>query len=170
MKSVSEIRRAAFSLVEVTLALGVAGFCLVVVFGLIPVGLKSNQVALEQTAAGEILSAAAVDLRATPTSRPAGQQVVSSLYGIAIPAHPLSSTQTTTLYFDESGGWAATPGVKSRYRLTARFLPNGSGAKTAAFVNLKVTWPPEVDPAQAVNPQNPQPAGSVQAFVALDRN
>lgn len=40
---------AAFSLVEVTLALGVTGFCLIAILGLIPVGISSNQAASEQT-------------------------------------------------------------------------------------------------------------------------
>ena len=34
---------AAFSLVELTLALGVAAFCLVAVFGLVPVGVQTNR-------------------------------------------------------------------------------------------------------------------------------
>ena len=42
---------AAFSLVEVTLALGIAAICLVALFGLMPVGVQTNRSATSQTAA-----------------------------------------------------------------------------------------------------------------------
>ena len=45
---------AAFSLVEVTLALGVAAFCLIAVFGLLPVGVNSDQTSIQQTAAASL--------------------------------------------------------------------------------------------------------------------
>ena len=44
-------RLRAFSLVEVTLALGVAAFCLIAVFGLMPVGVQTNRNATSQTGA-----------------------------------------------------------------------------------------------------------------------
>ena len=158
------VRRSGFSLVEVTLALGVAAFCLVVVFGLIPVGMKSNQAAVEQTAASGILSAVIADLRATPATLPQGQQTASQQFAITIPANPVAATQTATLYFNESGEYSQTLGADSRYRLTVTFPPNGTNAKTATFVNLKVSWPAAADASQ------PQPAGSTQIFAALDRN
>ena len=49
-------RECAFSLVEVTLALGVAAFCLIAVFGLLLVGVQTNQRATSQTAAGSIMA------------------------------------------------------------------------------------------------------------------
>ena len=42
----------AFSLVEVTLALGIAAFCLIAVFGLMPVGVQTNRNAISQTGRG----------------------------------------------------------------------------------------------------------------------
>ena len=55
-------RTGAFSLVEVTLALGVAAFCLIAVFGLVPVGLQTNRNATSQTAATNIIAAVVADL------------------------------------------------------------------------------------------------------------
>src|SRR5207245_4256566 len=55
---------AGFSLVEVTLALGVAAFCLITVFGLIPVALKTQQAAVQQTKANAVISVVADQLRA----------------------------------------------------------------------------------------------------------
>src|SRR4029077_1448246 len=56
----------AFSLVEVTLALGVAAFCLIAVFGLVPVGVQTNRNATSQTTATNILSSVVSDIRASP--------------------------------------------------------------------------------------------------------
>src|SRR6058998_3892626 len=56
----------AFSLVEVTLALGVAAFCLIAVFGLMPIGVQTSQRATSQTAAASIIADVVADLRATP--------------------------------------------------------------------------------------------------------
>ena len=56
--------QAAFSLVEVTLALGIAAFCLMAVFGLVPVGVQTNRNATSQTAATNILSSVVSDIRA----------------------------------------------------------------------------------------------------------
>ena len=55
-----------FSLVEVTLALGIAAFCLLTVFALIPVAALTNRNATSQTAATNIMAAVVADLRATP--------------------------------------------------------------------------------------------------------
>src|SRR6266480_5086305 len=49
-------RTAGFSLVEVTLALGVAAFCLLVLLGLLPTGLKTQQSSSQQTTANQIIS------------------------------------------------------------------------------------------------------------------
>src|SRR5947208_1971523 len=54
----------AFSLVEVTLALGIAAFCLLAVFGLMPIGVQTNRNANSQSAAANIMAAVVADLRA----------------------------------------------------------------------------------------------------------
>lgn len=47
-------RSAAFSLVEVTLALGIASFALIAIFGLLPTGLQSFRQSLDQTVCSRI--------------------------------------------------------------------------------------------------------------------
>jgi type II secretory pathway pseudopilin PulG len=54
----------AFSLVELTLALGVAAFCLLAVFGLMPIGVQTNRNTDSQAAAVNIMAAVIADLRA----------------------------------------------------------------------------------------------------------
>ena len=156
----------AFSLVEVTMALGITAFCLIVLFGLLPIGLRSNQAAIGQTAANSLLSAVVADLRATTTG------TASQQYSVPIPANPETSS-TTYLYFSGDGlcstsmngpAMVSATTTQSRYLLTIKTYPNGSAAstdKTATFLSLKVSWPA----ATLANP-----SGSVQTFVALDRN
>lgn len=71
----------AFTLVEVSLALGVASFCLLSIVGLLPVGLTSNQASIEQTMAVNISSAIVSDLR---TAQPMGAKLEPPVR----PAHP----------------------------------------------------------------------------------
>src|SRR5438067_9062442 len=90
-----------FSLVEVTLALGVAAVSLLVIFSLLPIGLQTNQRSIEQTASVDILSAVAADLRAAPLTAPRGGATTSTQFGINVPAG--GSTGSTTLFFNSAG-------------------------------------------------------------------
>lgn len=162
----SEPNDTGFSLVEVTLALGVAAFCLVAIFGLLPVALKSNQAAIEQTTANGILSAVISDLRATPPTSPPGAATTSQQYAISIPAGGAAAGGAQTLFFD--GERQLVPQDQGRYRLTVAFAgpPAGGGGQSASCATLKVSWPAPVDPGAGGG----RPAGSATRFVALDRN
>jgi len=150
----------AFSLVEVTLALGVAAVSMLVIFSLLPIGLQTNQRSIEQTASADILSAVAADLRATPVTTPRGNPATSIQFGISIPA--AGSAGTTTLFFNSAGQFASSQQSDSRYRATITFVSNGGGPKTATFADLQVTWPAG---AAITNAQ-----GSAEMFAAFDRN
>jgi len=144
-----------FSLVELTLALGVAAFCFLAVFGLLPVGLKTQQLAIEQTVTTQIVSAVIADLRNSH-----GAATSSSLFGISIPGN--SSSSSSTIFFDSQGRFSTALDANSRYRLTITFTPNSAGVRGATLAHLRVTWPA---PANATNA-----GGSNETFVALDRN
>ena len=147
--------RSGFSLIEVTLALGIAAFCLLAVFGLLPIGLKTQQTAIEQTAATRIISATVSDLRIT-----ARAATISPLFGINIPANTASSS--SALYFDTEGHFSPVIDANSRHRLTITFTPNSTGGRGATFAHLLVTWPAAASTVNA--------AGSAETFLALDRN
>jgi len=153
-------RRASFSLVEVTLALGVAAISMLVIFSLLPIGLQTNQRSIEQTASADILSALAADLRATPVTTPRGNPATSTQLGISIPA--AGTTGTTTLFFNGAGRFASSQQSDSRYRATITFVSNNGGPKTATFADLQITWPAG---ATITNAQ-----GSAEMFAAFDRN
>ena len=150
----------AFSLVEVTLALGVAAVSLLVIFSLLPIGVQTNQRSIEQTASVDLLSAVAADLRATPVTTPRGGATTSTQFGINIPA--AGGTGSTTLFFNSAGQSSTSQQSDSRYRMTVTFPSTGGGAKTATFVDLKVTWPAAAAIANA--------QGSAEIFAAFDRN
>src|SRR5438552_15394576 len=64
----------AFSLVEVTLALGIGALCLITVFALVPVAVLTNRNATSQTATANIMTAVVADLRATPAASSTSSQ------------------------------------------------------------------------------------------------
>jgi uncharacterized protein (TIGR02598 family) len=149
MKPFSD-RAAAFSLVEVTLALGVAGFCLIAVFGLLPIGVQTNQRSLSQTAATAILSSVVADMRATPKTLPTSAQ------------YQIQFGFTKTLYFDGAGQFTTLPATNSRYQLNVTFPSNGGLIYGATYADLKVTWPATATAANAT--------GSSEIFAAFDRH
>jgi uncharacterized protein (TIGR02598 family) len=144
----SLVSAAAFSLVELTLAIGIAAFCLIAVFGLMPVGVQTNRNATSQTAATSILSDVIADLRATPKP-PAINTSIQ--YGITFGAD-------RTLYFDGAGQFTTSPGANSRYRVNVTWY----GTSGLRYADLKLTWPAAATPANA--------SGSVGMFAAFDRN
>jgi type II secretory pathway pseudopilin PulG len=140
---------AAFSLVEVVLALGVAGFCLVAIVGLMPVGVQTNRNANSQTAATNIMAAIVADLRTTPAA------------ATTSPQFAITFDTEKTLFFDASGQALTSLGPDSRYRLNITWSSAPIGLHYAV---LKVSWPASVDPATAT------PSGVVKTFAAFDRN
>jgi len=74
-----------FSLVEVTLALGLAALGLITVFGLVPIAVLTNRNATSETAATNIARLAVADLRAAKTASP--------MLGMTIPTDPTSPPQ-----------------------------------------------------------------------------
>ena len=141
-----------FSLVEVTLALGVAAFCLIAVFGIMPVGVQTNRNATSQTAATNIMAAVVADLRATPTFN-----TTSTQFGITFGTN-------TTLYFDGQGQAATLLSPPSPTPFQPRYQLNitWSGTSGLRYADVKVTWPAAATQANA--------SGSAEMFVAFDRN
>ena len=138
---------AAFSLVEVTLALGIAALCLIAVLGLMPVAALTNRNATSQTAVTNVIASVIADMRATTSS-------TSPQYGITFGT-------AKTLYFDGAGQFATSLGANSRYRVRITFPSSPSGL---SYSDVKASWPAPVDPATTT------PGGTVEIFAAFDRN
>ena len=175
LKSIKCERRlrpvAAFSLVELTLALGIAAFCLITVFALVPVAVLTNRNATSQTRATNVMAAVVADLRSSKT------RSTSARFGITIPSnHTLGAgsncdrcsscwnAQTQTIYFDGSGQVVASTAALYRVTLTLVQNPTATTATGALFYDVRTTWPAQADPCATT------PSGTVEMFMALDRN
>jgi uncharacterized protein (TIGR02598 family) len=145
-------QRYGFSLVEVTLALGIASLCLIAVFALLPIGVQTNRAATGETAANSILAAVTADLRSTPKANS-----TSSQFGINFGTGP-----QPPLYFSGDGKFSPSLDSTSRYRLTVTFPPSSAGAFAPIYAHLRVSWPA---PATVANS-----SGSVETLAAFDRN
>jgi type II secretory pathway pseudopilin PulG len=181
MKKLHRRRHSAFSLVEVTLAMGVAAFALVAIFGLLPVGLNSNLASINQTAATSLATRLVADLRGQ--SKLVGTNSVTQLYQIQLPAKGPGSTTYQTLFLREDGSVAQT-GVPTsnqainltqnpRYRATVVFNPPPNASpKTATTARILITWPAVVDQAATTSAANMPKnyTGSFETVIALDRN
>jgi uncharacterized protein (TIGR02598 family) len=170
----SNLRKSAFTLVEVTLALSVASFCLLSVFGLVPVGLTSNLNAAQQTGATGIATALCADIHGTPV-----MGATTSRFQIPIPATGGAKVQHT-VYFDQGGSRTGAVDVanapsNARYRATITFQAEDQTAGTTVTPRNKllqaavqITWPALADPASAKGPANF--SGSLDAPIALNCN
>ena len=121
-----------FSLVEVTLSLGIMAFCLTSVFSLLPIGISSNQDSITQTRAVSVAANVCADVRAIPLNLTTSPrcQVDTSTKG------------TRTLYFSEVGdNFRTEMDATSRYRADISVTP-GMG-QAATWVSVVVTWPPK---------------------------
>lgn len=142
------------------MALGIAAFCLIAIFSLLPIGLQGNLETSHETKATGILSQVVSDLNATPPTTPRGGTTNTPLFAIPIPANPVTAnTVVPPRYFGESGYEGTTATANSLYRVDLTFLTNGA-PNAATMATLKASWP-----ATAATPQ-----GKVETFIALDRN
>jgi type II secretory pathway pseudopilin PulG len=168
------LARSGFSLIEVTLALGVAGFCLIAIMGLLPVGLKTNQAAIQQTTANGILSAVVSDIRSVGKGA-IGPGNSSKQFKVIFgnPRNP--NVQTQFLYFSNAGSTNSGDmkpdhaDGETVFWVLIEYMPDptGTGARTATLLHVKVAWPY----AGIQPPTNgPTPAGFVETFQALDRD
>jgi uncharacterized protein (TIGR02598 family) len=148
---------AAFSLVELTLALGIAAFCLIAVLGLVPVGVQTNRNATSQTAATNILSSVVSDIRGSLPG-----QNNSAIYKIN-----RRKTLSWTVCFDGQAKPTATPtsgdvactNSNSVYRLYVKIASNPGSAVYPNYAYLRVTWPALASPSV-------RPSGSVETAAA----
>src|SRR5256886_3369900 len=166
---------AAFSLVEVSWAVGVAAVARIVVLGLLPASLKAQQSSIGQTTANQIISTIYSDLRAD-VRLPPGQASKacpdppdpnqpcewSNLHG-----HWRNVAVPDTLYFTneakQTGTINGSPPADAVFRATIIYrLPP---SETTSLADIRVSWPARVDPDQP----GAVPAGSVTAFIAVNR-
>jgi len=172
---------AGFSLIEVTLALGIAAFCLLSVFGLLPLGLSNTQNASEQTIVSGIATAISSDLHSVSTISSSGT-AGTPLYGIAMPQLGQASYGSPiqhTLFFTADGSLSgaadtnASASKGARYRATIEIQQDAtlggiSNQTTLYKAWVLITWPALADPTANVLPSNF--SGSYEYVTALNFN
>ena len=152
---------AAFSLVELTLAIGIIAFCLLALIALLPVAAKTNRTAVQQTTANSILTAIINDFHSTQKGAGNSSKQYKALF-------PNGSQRTGYLYFSNEGSTGQKsdqPTSATTFYATITYMdpPAGSGSKTATLFNVKVSWPYRGNTSGT-------PEGSVETFLSLDRN
>ncbi len=158
---------AAFSLVEITLALGVAAFCLIAVLGMLPVALKTQQASVQQTTADEIISQVVGKLRAA-TRVPPGQEDKTDNKWLLHPhtgGGPWDATPDTLFFTNDGNSEGSAITASSVYRATITYFQPPTPGYTTSLADITVSWPPQVDPTNSTGVL----AGKVETFVAINR-
>ena len=158
---------AAFSLVEVTLALGVAAIAFVAILGILPVGLKSQQAGIKQTTANSIISQIVGKLRAA-VRVPPGQQDTSDPKWLLRPhtgGGPWDPTPDTLFFTNEGNSVGSGITNDSIYRATITYFQPPTPGYTTSLADITVSWPPQFDPTDPAAVL----AGKVETFVAINR-
>ncbi len=132
----------AFSLVEVTLALGLAAFVLIALVGLIPMGIQSSNDSVEESRALNVLGAIVTDRTASPQDAASLRYKLPKLIG---------QTGVQTGYFGVSENFVSTDSDlnEARYRVDYRITAPPAGQDGPFFISLRASWPPK-----AVKPVN----------------
>jgi len=160
---------AGFSLVEVTLALGVAALCLITLLGLLPAGVKTQQTSIQQTTANQIISQIFSFLRADVRLPPGQLNKVcgdnNTCDWSRLHDHWRNRGLPDTLYFTNDAkqvGLNGTPPANAVFRATIAYRTPPT--ETTALATVRVSWPAPVDPDSGG-----VPAGSVMATIAVNR-
>lgn len=162
----------AFSLVELTLALGVAGFCLLALLGLLPTGVRTNQASVQQTTANDVASQVVADLRAAARLPPGQMSKQFSLH-----PHNGGPWDPTPdwMYFSNDGKYLLNSNNQTtapdngafRVDITYRFPPTD----TTSLADITVSWPGAalngVSSLTATDLK--KAAGYVEVFAAINR-
>ena len=172
---------AAFSLVELSIALGVITFCLLTIIGLLAIGINSTHSSTTQTAATNLLTAVTSDLESVPNITPsytpaAAKGTVASpgglhgingspVYNLSIPVNGGTGTPTlTTLYVGENG-LTNTTAAGMLYRVSIWITPGNNTTYPThqeTFARVLISWP-------AVSPYT-SAQGYVENVVAINRS
>lgn len=139
---------AAFSLVEIVIALGIASFSLISMLGLLPVGLNNTHCATTQTGAMNLLTTISADIRTAGSG-------TSARFGI-----DPTATNAQTIYFDESGNVTDLQRGDARYKAVVQAVWQPSSNETVNRINI--TWPPQAPASNAM--------GSVEVVVSYYRD
>lgn len=153
---IAAIRKKGFSLVEVTIALGIVTFGIVTLFALLPVGLRLVRESTDESIATGIMTMVAAELTAE-----LGNTNRTPRFGIDFPFEAGERVGVLTngvdgLLFAENGLYLSN-GTRPEARFEASYAIRGATNSLPPNALVMVTWP-----AQSSSPQ-----GRVETLVAL---
>jgi len=151
--------RRGFTLAETVIALGMATVSMTAVFGILPVGLNSNQDSTEQTLASNVLTAIATDMRSTPNPTPKGSAQTSHFFKIRVPSTTSTEADRQTFYLTEDGQ-CTEDAASARYQLNVWIQP-GPETNPAMVARALISWPATTSYKNSM--------GSVESLISLDR-
>jgi len=124
----------AFSLVEVVLALGVVGFALLAIIGLLPIALQSDRGSIQETRANHLADAVFAVIRSQPFTAVSFAQLQST----ATADLSASNVPAVELHAGYDGAFVAAPDY---FQLNVSFLetPAGVVPGRANEVHVKIT-------------------------------
>ena len=132
--------RCAFSLVEVVLALGVIGFAIVAIIGVIPIGLHTSHSSQDETRAAQVAQAIFSSLASQTQTQFNNVQLQRNDNSTAV--FDLTQSSTATLYVDNDGKLIQTASAAVySINVTTNSSPAGFDAGYANEVTLAVAWP-----------------------------
>lgn len=140
-----------FSLIEVTMALGIVAFGVLAIFSLLPTGLTLARESSDETVAVNVLSALTADI-----ANSSGRTNFSFMYGVS-----LEEVGVGSRYFDEEGrllGASSDPSAvyKAVWSVRARDIPQGIPPR----VSVQVRWPANAE----------VPRGMVETMVDVENH
>jgi len=149
---------AAFSMIELTLALGVAAFCMIVILGMLAVTLKTQQGGIQQTTSNEVVSQILGTLRAA-VRHPGNPSNQLNLQHFP-KGGPWDPTPDTVFFTNEGNQQGSTISSSSVYRATINYI--FPPTDTTSLADVVISWP-------AAQTDLTKVAGSVETFIAINR-
>jgi uncharacterized protein (TIGR02598 family) len=130
----------AFSLIETVIALGIFAFCIVVILGMLPVGMRSARSVADESNAVNIASSIFGIWEVAPTNSQVFPTNVFSTNNLS--SLRVGQAGNSIIYFNDEG--TVTPSLQSAslnltYTATQTNIP---GNPAAYNVNLVFRWPP----------------------------
>lgn len=153
--------RRGFSLVEVTIALGIASFCLLGIVGMLPVGLSSKRDSTASLLASGVVNSVVTDLHSLDSSTSA----------TTTPAFKfdLANSGVQTRFLDKDGQDVGTSWQPDAiYRLSVKLTPPTAGERTATKARIIVAWPAALDRVASQWPT--KFTGALETVTAIDHN
>jgi len=153
---------AGFSLVEVTVAIGIVAFAMLAVVGLLPTGMKIARNSAEQAQAADVVHTLAESLRGAATTN--GTDYVTAFAGQSISykvGGPASTLQWTNLTLEGNADATA-----ARFVAAVTVTPPASAATNGRAL-ISVAWPAVARPVwnSSSNAWDAKAEGSVTAAI-----